>query len=157
MPAQVRGKEKRLPVRQRLGVLDHLVNIGTRQRPREFEIAGGIGGRVVAEPAAERHDPAVPLHRQHETNPLIVGRPRRDDRAHVAIEVARHTLEDPRRVAEVHMHFLDLGLAVAELVEPLRRPRSAPAGIDDEVGGHLDIRLAGLLDAHTLHDAVLDQ
>ena len=55
------------------------------------------------------------------------------------------------------MHFLDLGLAVAELIEPLRRPRSAPAGIDDEVGGHLDYRLAGLLDAHTLHDAVLHQ
>src|SRR5690348_3543035 len=61
VPAQICGKTIWSQWRQRLGVSDDLEDLRFLQAAGEFDVAGVVGGRVVTEIPAERHDPAILL------------------------------------------------------------------------------------------------
>ena len=111
----------------------------------------------MAHPAAERHDPAIAFHRQHESDAHLARRFRGDYATNVAVEMRRQTLEGARGVADADLHFFNRGPAIPELIEPFWRLRSAPAGVNDEISQHARLGFSQLLHANAAHHPVFDQ
>ena len=74
---------------ERLGVADGLVDVGEPQRPGEVEEAVGVGRRVVAQDAGQRHHPPVAFQRLQRPGPRMLGRRGVQDRQVAAEGVGR--------------------------------------------------------------------
>ncbi len=118
--------------RQPLGAPDSLVQERAAQATGEGQEAFLIGGRVVPTAAGKGDHPTVAFDREQHASPRVGGR--------VGLEE-----EDPPVGVEVGWdRVVAAGIAekrgdrrlgrrrVAELGEPLRRPRVAPTGVDDK-------------------------
>ena len=144
-----------------------VVDFGCRQR-------AGIGGkhlvivgRMVAEIAADRNDPAVlGLIQDHAVAPVWSAAG--DDDRQLAVEIGRTAAIDPRGVADSDLDPLLFRLGETKTLEPGRARGAAAGGIDHEVGRDGLLGAVADLDAdaldggpgvirnQALHRAVLD-
>ncbi len=120
--------------RGRLGVADRVVENRRVEAPRELEERLVGAARMVAEPADQRHHPAVAFDRKQHAE--AGARRRRVDHETAPVGVVtRGVLVAAARVADVDAQLGLLGSRPTGAREPLRHARSPPARVDDEVGG----------------------
>src|SRR5882757_5648951 len=88
---------------------------------------------MVAEIAADRNDPAVLRLKQN--GAVAPVRPAAgDDDGQLAAEICGAAAIDAGGVSDADLDLLFVGARVAKTLKPRRARRSAPAGIDHEVG-----------------------
>jgi hypothetical protein len=135
-PAAVAGRKRVRPyARQRFGGGDQSRDQLVRQRFRERAVAGRVGGRVLAVPAAERDLPARAVNRERDAEPLARRR-FGDPGEQQPVQVAGPAPEHPRGVPDVDADRLLLGNRQVQGFQPPCRTR-APGRVDHQVRARL--------------------
>ena len=119
--------------RDRLRIFDRLVQCRRRQAPSVVEKIRLIVGRIVSQPAGQRHYPAVVFNGEDISRPFLMWRLRVDDQRFPVKQCLVRAAIDASSVSNVDSDAGFLHSAVPDGCQPLRCLRTTSAGINNEV------------------------